>query len=121
MLAAHSAAFSDSGLVSMLAAFLLHSALCSLSPRSASLVLWAHVALWPLCISEFAGAFWGTNKFLAIAGAQAGAPGGTPLQEAIVGVCHIFPSLALIAAWGLLVSGVWGVYKRDASAARTSK
>jgi hypothetical protein len=113
MLAAHSAGFSNSGLVSMLAAVLLSSALCSLSPRAASVVVWAHVTLWPLSLSEVAGAFWGTTKFLQIAGAQAGAPGGAPWQETIVGICHVIPALALIAAWALLVRGVWSVFQRE--------
>jgi hypothetical protein len=113
MLAAHSAGFTDSGLISMVAAVLLSSSLCSLSPRAASVVIWAHVALWPLSLSEVAAAFWGTTKFLQIAGAQAGAAGGAPWQETIVGICHVLPALALMVAWALLVLGVWKVFKRE--------
>jgi uncharacterized membrane protein len=113
MLAAHSAGFTDSGLISMVAAVLLSSSLCSLPPRAASVVIWAHVALWPLSLSEVAAAFWGTTKFLQIAGAQAGATGGAPWQETIVGICHVLPALALMVAWALLVWGVRGVFKRE--------
>lgn len=113
MLAAHSAGFTDSGLVSMLAALLLSSKLCSVSPRVASVIIWAHLSLWPLSLSEVAAAFWGTTKALRIAGAQAGAPGGTPWQETTVIVCHAFPALALVTAWVLLVWGVWQVFRTD--------
>jgi len=113
MLAAHSAGFTDSGLVSMIAALLLSSSLCSLAPRATSVVIWAHVALWPLSLSEVAAAFWGTTKVLQIAGAQAGAPGGAPWQETIVGICHALPALALMWAWALLVRGVWEVFRRE--------
>jgi len=113
MLAAHSAGFADSGLISMVAAVLLSSSLCSLPSRAASVVVWAHVTLWHLSLSEVAGAFWGTTKFLQIAGAQAGAHGGAPWQETIVGICHVLPALALMVAWALLVWGVWGVFKRE--------
>jgi hypothetical protein len=110
MLAAHSAGFTASGLLSMVAALLLNSSLCSVPPRAASVVIWAHVALWPLSLSEVAAAFWGTTKTLRIAGAEAGATGGAPGQEAIVTICHVLPALALMAAWALLV---WGVFRRD--------
>ena len=93
MLSAHNAGFTVSGL--------------------ASVVIWAHVALWPLSLSEVAAAFWGTTKALPLAGAEAGATGGTPWQEAIVIICHALPALALMAAWVLLVWGTWGVFRRD--------
>jgi len=113
MLSAHNAGFTVSGMLSMVAGLLLGSSLCSIPQRAASAVIWAHVALWPLSLSEVAAAFWGTNKALPLAGAEAGATGGAPWQEAIVIICHAFPSLALMAAWALLVWGVWGVLKRD--------
>ena len=65
----------------MLPALLLSSPLYSVAPRAASVVIWAHAALWPLSLSEVAAAFWGTTKALPIASAQAGAPGGAPWQE----------------------------------------
>jgi len=74
MLAAHCAGFTDSGLISMLAALLLSTSLCSVSPRAGSVIVWSHVTLWPLSLSEVAAAFWGTKETLRIAGAQAGAP-----------------------------------------------
>jgi hypothetical protein len=113
MLAAHSAGFTSSGLISMVAAVLLSSSLCSLPPRAASVVIWAHVALWPLSLSEVAAAFWGTTKVLRIAGAQAGATGGAPRQETTVIICHAIPALGLMVAWTVLVSGAWRVFRRD--------
>lgn len=107
MLAAHSAGFTASGLVSIAAAFLLGSSLCSIPPRAASVVIWAHVALWPLSLSEVAAAFRGTTKALRIAGAEAGANGGAPWQEATVIVCHALPALGLMAAWIVLSWGAW--------------
>ncbi len=107
MLAAHSAGFTSSGLVSIAAAFLLGSALCSIPARAANVVIWAHVALWPLSLSEVAAAFWGTTKALPIAAGAAGATGGTPWQEAIVIACHALPALGLMAAWTILSWGAW--------------
>ena len=120
MLAAHSAGFTLSASVSILAALLLGTSLCSLASRAARIVVWGHLLLWPMCFSEVAGAFWGTTKALKIAGAQAGAPGGTPLQENIVIICHAIPAVGLIIAWALLVWGTWRVYKAAPSASATS-
>ena len=47
MLAAHSAGFTASGLLSMVAGLLLSSSLCKLPPRAASVLIWGHMALWP--------------------------------------------------------------------------
>ena len=113
MLAAHSAGFTDSGLISMLARLLLSTSLCSLTPRAASVVVWAHVSLWLLSSAEVAAAFWGTTKLLRIAGAQAGATGGAPWQEATVILCHAIPALALMVAWALLSWGTWEVFRRS--------
>jgi hypothetical protein len=120
MLAAHSAGFTLSAVVSILAALLLGTSLCCLPSRAARIVLWGHLLLWPLCLSEVAGAFWGTTKALKIAGAQAGAPGGTPLQENIVVICHAIPAVALILAWALLVWGTWRVFRTAPSGSGTS-
>src|SRR5947207_14848901 len=82
MLSAHNAGFTVSGMLSMVAGLLLGSSLCSIPQRAASAVICAHVALWPLSLSEVAAAFWGTNKALPLAGAEAGATGRSPWQEA---------------------------------------
>jgi len=113
MLSAHNAGFTVSGTLSILAALLLNSALSSIPLRAASVVIWAHVALWILSFSEVAAAFWGTNQALPLAGAEAGAPGGAPWQEGLVIVCHVFPAILLIAAWAILVRGVWQVARAD--------
>jgi hypothetical protein len=115
MLTAH-IGFTDSGLTSIAAAVLLSSSLCSLPRRGASVVVWAHVTLWPLCLAEVAAAFWGTRRVLRIAGAQAGATGGAPWQETIVSICHVLPALALMVAWILLVWGVWRAFRNDRTA-----
>jgi len=119
MLTAH-IGFTGSGLISMVAAVLLGSSLCSLSPRAASVVVWAHVTLWLMCFAEVAAAFWGTTRALRIAGAQAGATGGAPWQETIVTICHVLPALALMVAWTLLVWGVWRVFRNDRTASTGS-
>lgn len=113
MLAAHSAGFTLSGVITMLAALLLQSSLCPVSPRPASLIAWGHVLLWPLCLSEVAAAFWDTNQTLRIAGAEAGAPGGAPWQETLVAVCHAIPALALMVAWMFIVWGTWTAFKHQ--------
>jgi hypothetical protein len=41
-------------LLSVVAGLLLNSSLCKLPPRAASVVIWDHVALWPLSLSEVA-------------------------------------------------------------------
>jgi hypothetical protein len=53
------------------------------------------------------------TKALPLAGAEAGATGGAPWQEAIVSICHAVPALALMLGWVLLVWGTWGVFRRD--------
>ena len=57
MLAAHSAGFNASGL-SMVAGPSLSSSPCKLPPRAAGVVIWGHVAPWPLSLSEVAAASW---------------------------------------------------------------
>lgn len=109
MLSAHNAGFTVSGTLSMVAAFLLVTRLATVSPGAASVVIWAHVSLWALSLSEVAGAFWGTNKATPLAAAEAEAPGGAPWQERIVILCHAVPALLLMAAWIILVLGVWRV------------
>jgi hypothetical protein len=111
MLSAHSI-FLGVGMLSILAAALLKTSLASVGRRSARLVVFAHVLEWVLCLSQVAGAFWGTNKALSIAGAQAGAPGGAPWQESLVLVCQLVPSLFLLLAWAILV---WGVFRAHTS------
>lgn len=108
MLSAHNAGFTVSGMLSMVAAFLLATSLCHLPRRAALVVIWAHVSLWILSFSEVAAAFWGTDKALPLAAAEAGAHGGAPWQETTVIVCHAGPAILLMAAWILLV---WGVLR----------
>ena len=111
MLSAHNAGFTVSGMLSMVAALLLGSSLCSISGRAAAWVIWGHVALWPLSFSEVAGAFWGTKRAIPLAAAEAGAPGGTQMQEMIVILCHAVPAILLIVAWAIIVWGTWRVLR----------
>jgi hypothetical protein len=113
MLSAHNAGFTVSGMLSMVAALLLSSSLCSIPGRAAAWVFWGHVALWPLSFSEVAGAFWGTKRAIPLAAAEAGAPGGTPMQEMIVILCHAVPAILLMVAWAILVWGTWRVLRGD--------
>jgi hypothetical protein len=106
MVAAHSAGFMASGILSILAGLLVQTSLTSLSPRASRVAIAGHLTLWPLSFSEVAAAFWGTNKALAIAGAQAGAPGGAPWQETLVVAAHAIPALALMVSWSVLA---WGM------------
>lgn len=113
MLSAHNAGFTVSGSVSIMAAFLLSSSMCSIPKRAAKVVIWGHLPLWVLSFSEVAAAFWGTNKALPLAAAEAGAHGGAQWQELTVLICHVVPAIMLMAAWILLVRGVWRVFKSD--------
>jgi len=60
---------------------------------------------WLMVASEIANAWWGTSQILPIAAHQAGATGGTPIQELIVKMAHIVAGVALIIAWTLLIIG----------------
>jgi hypothetical protein len=113
MLSAHNAGFTVSGTLSILAALLLNSSLSSVPLRAARVVVWGHVALWVLSLSEVAAAFWGTNQALPLAAAEAGAPGGALWQERLVTVCHVVPAILLVVAWAILVWGVWRVARAD--------
>ena len=113
MLSAHNAGFTVSGTLSLVAAFLLSSSLCSIPRRAATVVIVGHVVLWVLSFSEVAAAFWGTNKALPLAAAEAGAHGGAPWQELTVTLCHAVPAILLMVAWALLVWGVWRVFKGE--------
>ena len=81
--------------------------------RAATVVIVGHVVLWVLSFSEVAAAFWGTNKALPLAAAEAGAHGGAPWQELTVTLCHAVPAILLMVAWALLVWGVWRVFKGE--------
>ncbi len=107
MLSAHNAGFTVSGTLSMIAALLLATSLCSISGRSAKVVIVGHVSLWFLSAAEVAAAFWGTKQATPLAAAEAGAQGAAQWQETLVTLCHIIPAILLIIAWGILVWGVW--------------
>ena len=107
MLTAH-IQFLVNGMMSVFAGLMLKTSLSIVGRGSGMLIVWGHVSAWAVCFSEVAGAIWGANKALPIAAAQAGASGAAPWQESLVVACHMVPALFLIAAWILLV---WGVYR----------
>jgi (hydroxyamino)benzene mutase len=72
--------------------------------KSIGVMLTATWLIWPMALSEAANAWWGTTQMLPIAAIQAGATGGAVWQEVVVKVTHVAAGLALVAAWGVLVS-----------------
>ena len=76
-----------------------------MGPRSAGVFVLSAWLMWPMALSEAANAWWGTNKMLPIAAAQAGASGGAPWQEALLQMTHISAGLAAIAAVFLILLG----------------
>jgi hydroxylaminobenzene mutase len=106
MLTAH-IQFLVNGMVSVFAALLLRTSLAIVGQRSGWLIVWAHVSLWAICLSEVLAAITGAKTTLPIAAAQAGAPGAAPWQESVVTACHVVPALLLIAAWTVLVAGIY--------------
>ena len=108
MLTAH-IQFLVNGMMSVFAGLMLKTSISIVSRRGGTLILWGHISAWAVCFSEVAAALWGANKTLPIAAAQAGAPGAAPWQESLVLACHMIPAFLLIAAWILLVRGVFRV------------
>jgi (hydroxyamino)benzene mutase len=116
MLTAH-IQFLVNGMMSVFAGLLLRASLSVVGQASGRLILIGHVSTWAVCLSEVAGAIWGTSKALPIAAGQAGAAGGASWQETVVLLCHIIPGLALIIAWTLLVLGIWRSSRRQSAPA----
>jgi len=114
MLAAHSAGFMSSGILSILAGLVVRLSYTSVSARVSHVAIVGHVLLWPLSLCEVAAAFWGTNQALAIAGGEAGAHGAAPWQETIVTLGHAIPAVALMAAWAGIL---WGMVRARREAA----
>lgn len=116
MLTAH-IQFLVNGMMSVLAGLLLATSLSVVGRLGGRLILLGHVLLWAVCLSEVAGAIWGTSKALPIAAGQAGAAGGASWQETVVLLCHLVPGVALIIAWALLVVGIWRSSRRQGAPA----
>jgi hydroxylaminobenzene mutase len=106
MLTAH-IQFVVNGIISLLAGLMLRTSLSIAGKRAAEVIVVAHTSAWFLCSSEVGAAIWGARKTLPIAAAEAGASGAAPWQESLVLVCHMIPALLFIAAWTLLVLGVY--------------
>lgn len=104
-LGAHIQFVTNGMLLTVLAVVLLAVPLV-LGRRAFAVMRLAAWLTWPMAISEAANAWWGANKMLPIAAAQAGASGAAPWQEGVILVTHIAAGLVLIAAWALLLAAV---------------
>ena len=96
--------FVSVGIVIVMMAVLLLKLPHHVGPKSVGVMLTAAWLIWPMALSEAANAWWGTTQMLPIAAGQAGATGGAVWQEVVMKVTHVAAGLALVAAWGLLVS-----------------
>lgn len=105
--------FETNGILLIVLALLVLKLPSRLGPKSLWLMIVTAWLTWAMALSEAANAWWGTQKMLPIAAAQAGASGGAPWQEAVVGLTHILAGLALIAAWGALIWGLLGHHAAD--------
>jgi hydroxylaminobenzene mutase len=93
--------FVTNGILIVVMAVLLLKLPHHVGTKSVSMMLTAAWLIWPMALSEAANAWWGT---LPIAAGQAGATGGAAWHEVVVKVTHVAAGLALVAAWGLLIS-----------------
>lgn len=97
--------FVSNGMLFVVMAIALLAVPNNVGPRSAAVMLLAVCLTWLMGFSEVANSWWGTTQVLPLAAQQAGATGGTMLQELIVKLSHIGAGLALIIAWALLIAG----------------
>jgi (hydroxyamino)benzene mutase len=97
--------FMGSGILIIVVAILLLTLPHCVGRKSIWVILLAVWLTWLMLASEVANAWWGTIQILPIAANQAGATGGTPLQELVVKLAHIVAGLVLIIAWMLLIIG----------------
>jgi hydroxylaminobenzene mutase len=80
MLTAH-IQFLVNGMVSVFAGLLLRTGLAIVRRPAGLLVVWAHVSVWAVCLSEVAAAWWGAKNALPLAAGLAAAPGAASWQE----------------------------------------
>ena len=106
MLTAH-IQFLVNGMVSVFAGLLFWTGLAIVRRPAGLFIVGARVSTWLVCLSEVAAAWWGARNALPIAASLAAAPGATSWQESLVLACHMIPALLLIAAWALLVQGIY--------------
>jgi hydroxylaminobenzene mutase len=95
----------NSGVLFILTATILLKLPNNVGTKSAGVMLLAAWLTWSMAVSEVANAWWGTTQMLPIAAGQAGATGGAPWHELVVKLTHIAAGLALVVAWGLLITG----------------
>jgi hypothetical protein len=95
------------GMLLSIMAVLLLTVPNKVGPRSSFIMLVSAWLTWIMVASEVGNAWWGTKEILPLAAGQAGAKGGTAVQELAVTLAHVLSSVGLIVAWGLLVAGIW--------------
>jgi hypothetical protein len=100
--------FMVNGMLFTVMALLLLTIPNKVGPRSFSVMLVSAWLTWIMVASEVGNAWWGANEVLPLAADQAGAKGGTAVQELTVTLAHVLSSVGLIVAWVLLVAGFWG-------------
>jgi (hydroxyamino)benzene mutase len=97
--------FEESGLIFIALALPILTLPNSVGRKSICVMILSVWLTWLMAFSEVANSWWGTTDLLTIAAHQAGATGGTPLEEKIVLLAHITSGISLIAAWALLIIG----------------
>jgi (hydroxyamino)benzene mutase len=99
--------FVTNGMLFVIQALVLRS----FRPRFGNAAAWIAVVAafftWLMALSEAMNSCWGTLQTLPIAGHEAGAQGGTALQEILVKIPHGLAAIALIMSWALLISGLF--------------
>jgi hydroxylaminobenzene mutase len=93
------------GMLLMLLATALLALPHQVGPRSVRVMVVTAWTTWAMALSEVANSWWGTSKMLPLAAREAGATGGEPWQEGVVGVAHVVAGVLLIVSWALLVIG----------------
>jgi (hydroxyamino)benzene mutase len=98
--------FVTNGMLFVLQACVLQIFRPSFGTKAAWITVMAAFFTWLMAISEWLNAWWGTLQTLPLAGGQAGATGGTPLQEVLVKAPHGLAAIALILSWALVLKGL---------------
>lgn len=96
---------STNGMLLMVMATALLALPHRVGPKSVRVMVVTAWATWAMALSEVANSWWGTIKMLPLAAREAGATGGEPWQELVVGAAHVVAGVLLIVSWALLVVG----------------
>ena len=98
--------FVTNGILFIVQSLVLHSFQPRFGKFSSWITISAAFLTWLMAASEVLNSFWGTLETLPIAGRQAGATGGTAIQEAVVKLPHGLAALSLIISWGFTINGL---------------